>query len=555
VGVQQVILLVMSLPTHPAQLALFGVEHLLGDAFAASDPYRLFAQRIYPLLLQARATLEQCYCQDNGRPGCEPVLLLGITLLQFMEKLPDRAAMAMLKYHLGWKLALHQELELAAPDPSTLVYFRRRLLQQEQGKLLFDTILTALIEQGLVSKRGKRRLDSTQVLGLLADLSEAEKLCATMRLALEYLQGQGMPVPEDFARWVERYVQSRPDWRMEKEAARGYCQRLGQDLQRLRSWLQQEHPAWLQERPLQLLERVYQESFAEQDGVAIPKPKLAPGALVNPHEAEAVLSRKGQQYWTGYKVQISESVPAQKAQAGEPTGAFITAVHTQVASDADIKSLEAIREAEQQSGLEAPAQRYVDSAYVSGEQLRKEQQAGGELMGPIGRSKQHPAEAQGFVIASDGRSATCPAGHPNEHCRACNKSDRQTQGSRLVWARCCQSCPRRGQCLRAGASERHVETRIDFALLQQRRAEQKTEAFQEQMRQRHGIEGSLSELVRGHGLRRTRYRGQKKVHLGHLLIGAACNAKRWLKRLQYELRQQLRAVAEADRTGSCAMAG
>jgi hypothetical protein len=51
------------------------------------------------------------------------------------------------------------------------------------------------------------------------------------------------------------------------------------------------------------------------------------------------------------------------------------------------------------------------------------------------------------------------------------------------------------------------------------------------MHQRNGIEGTLSELTRGHGLRRSRYRGFGKVELQNLLIGTACNIKRWLRYL------------------------
>lgn len=39
----------------------------------------------------------------------------------------------------------------------------------------------------------------------------------------------------------------------------------------------------------------------------------------------------------------------------------------------------------------------------------------------------------------------------------------------------------------------------------------------------------LSELVRAHGLGRSRYRGFSKVELQNLFIGAACNIKRWLR--------------------------
>jgi len=74
--------------------------------------------------------------------------------------------------------------------------------------------------------------------------------------------------------------------------------------------------------------------------------------------------------------------------------------------------------------------------------------------------------------------------------------------------------------------------------LQARRREMKTEAFQKQMKQRNAIEGTHSELARAHGLRRARYRGLKKVTLQNYLIGAACNVKRWIRRLQWELKQE-----------------
>jgi len=73
--------------------------------------------------------------------------------------------------------------------------------------------------------------------------------------------------------------------------------------------------------------------------------------------------------------------------------------------------------------------------------------------------------------------------------------------------------------------------------LQARRREMKTEAFQKQMKQRNAIEGTHSELARAHGLRRARYRGLKKITLQNYLIGAACNVKRWIRRLQWKLKQ------------------
>jgi hypothetical protein len=42
-------------------------------------------------------------------------------------------------------------------------------------------------------------------------------------------------------------------------------------------------------------------------------------------------------------------------------------------------------------------------------------------------------------------------------------------------------------------------------------------------------QSTISELARAHGLRRSRYRSFAKVQLQNLLIGTACNVKRWLQ--------------------------
>ena len=67
-----------------------------------------------------------------------------------------------------------------------------------------------------------------------------------------------------------------------------------------------------------------------------------------------------------------------------------------------------------------------------------------------------------------------------------------------------------------------------------------TEAFKQDMHHRNGIEATQSELVRAYGLRRARYRGLPKVRLQNYFIGAACNIRRWSRRLAWEVTQGLR---------------
>jgi transposase len=72
-------------------------------------------------------------------------------------------------------------------------------------------------------------------------------------------------------------------------------------------------------------------------------------------------------------------------------------------------------------------------------------------------------------------------------------------------------------------------------LVQKRREQMRAKNFSQSMHPRNGIEGTHSELVRGHGLRRTKYRGLSRVALSNYFITAACNVKRYLNRLAFQL--------------------
>jgi hypothetical protein len=63
------------------------------------------------------------------------------------------------------------------------------------------------------------------------------------------------------------------------------------------------------------------------------------------------------------------------------------------------------------------------------------------------------------------------------------------------------------------------------------------------MKHRKAIEGTQSELVRGHGLHRARSRGLGKVKLQNYFIAAACNVKRWIRRKAWKLGQAVSVAA------------
>lgn len=537
----------MSLPEFSPQRSLFSVEHLLGPQFPATDRFRLFAERIYPLLVQARPQLEAAYCLDNGRAGLEPVLLLGVSLLQFMERQPDRQAVEMLRYHLGWKLALQQELQVAGFDPSSLVYFRDRLLEHAQAKLAFDTVLSGLREAGLVPKRGPQRLDSTHVLGAVARLSRLECVRETLRLALGELAKLDRGLPPGWEQLQERYVQGKLDYSLEEATGAQKYLEAGQDMARLWQWAQQQSPGVQAAEAMAVLGRVWAEHFEWVEG-KLTQRKRPSGAVQNPHDPQAQWSTKrktGPAGWVGYKVQVAETVEPQPRPAGEPTASFLTAVETQPATGGEAAGMSQVLEAQKQSGLEAPSELYVDSGYVSAEQIQTAAEQGRERVGPaLGSSHQPKGFAtEDFEVEVEERRAICPAGQSNSGCSRIHDKSSGKVGYRFEWGGPCQACPLRRACVPKGQGGRTLEVGEHHSYLQTRRRQQRTAEFAQRMHQRNGIEGTISELARGQGLRRARYRGLPKVRLQNYFIGAAANAKRWLARLGWQMRQAAGARA------------
>ena len=76
-----------------------------------------------------------------------------------------------------------------------------------------------------------------------------------------------------------------------------------------------------------------------------------------------------------------------------------------------------------------------------------------------------------------------------------------------------------------------IRPESQYKALQKARQREPTAEYQADYALRSGIEGTLSEGVRAHGLRRSRYIGLAKTHLQHLMTAAAINCKRihnWL---------------------------
>jgi hypothetical protein len=323
----------MSLPHFDGQGSLFGsLGSLAPELFDAKDGYEIFARKIWPVLVSCRKELEECYQNDNGRPGVEPVVLLGVMLLQFMERLPDRQAARELKYNLGWKHALNLEIGEKGFHHTTLVYFRQRLAAHAKSDLVMRMMTQALQKEGLIAKESKQRLDSTHILTAVARLSRLECVRETLRLALKELEGSLETRPSFWAEYWERYVESKLDYKSSEEQLKSKFAQCGREAYRLIEWVKENQPQAQYGQQMELLAEVFNQQYQLIEGAIKPIKINATGVVQNPQDPDAQWSAKGQakekKEWVGYKVQIAETVTQKQSESKEKEPQFITSVVT-----------------------------------------------------------------------------------------------------------------------------------------------------------------------------------------------------------------------------------
>jgi transposase len=180
---------------------------------------------------------------------------------------------------------------------------------------------------------------------------------------------------------------------------------------------------------------------------------------------------------------------------------------------------------------------YADGGYVTENTLSQAEQNGMELLGPT-RPDPHkgPYNADAFKVDIDKRQAICPQGKTSTQWSHIQDAYMGTEYYRIEWASQCDRCPVQKQCTRTKNGRRILVVGPRHDLVEKRRKEMRAADYSKSMHPRNGIEGTHSELVRGHGLRRTKYRGLSRVGLSHYFMGAACNVKRYLNLLAFQMR-------------------
>ncbi|WP_369384193.1 IS1182 family transposase [Streptomyces sp. cg36] len=476
---------------------------------------------------------------EQGRPGISPGQLALVSVLQYAENLTDRQAAHAVRARIDVKYLLGMELTDPGFDFTVLTGFRQRLLDHGLEERVLDLLLEHLADLGLVGAGGRQRTDSTHILAAVRRLNRLEFIGETLRACLEALAAAG---PQWLAGWIAPAWQERygartdayrlPSDRSERDrlahqiASDGYC---------LLEAVHADHaPAYLREIPaVSVLRMVWIQQFTRTVTDGVPtvgwrgKEDLPAGRalIASPYDPEARYSQKRGAPWTGYKVHLSEGC----GDARRPN--LLTHVVTTDATANDATVVDAVHDALTDKGLK-PAEHLLDSGYSSAELL---------LTAPVDRNisvvapvrpNSTPQEVRStgfgrssFTIDWHGRTATCPSGQTSRYWTA-GLDNNGRDAIRIRFATTtCAPCPVRDQCTRSTQYGRQltVRPREQDALLERVRAEQTTDEWRKRYAARAGIEGTIHQAVAVSSMRRTRYRGLAKTHLGHILTAAAVN--------------------------------
>jgi transposase len=475
-----------------------------------------------------------------GRTAKSPGFLAMLSVVQYTENLTDRQVAEAVRSRIDLKYLLGLELTDPGFDYTLMSDFRSRLLtgQEDVAKLL-DTFLELFKARGLVRERGKQRTDSTHILAAVRDLNRLECVGEAMRHALN-VAAKVAPdwlkawVPLDwYPRYSSRFEQYRlPSTKSERQElavsigidgavllAHAYSADAPEDIV--------GHTA------IEILRQIWVQNYYWQEEQCFWREagNLPPGALLiqSPYDPEVRYSKKRQMEWKGYKVHITET-------CDEDQPHFITNVITESASKPDQAITSQIHADLARKGL-LPQEHYVDAGYMDAGLLadsRDQHQV--DLLGPVQEDTSWQAKAgQGFDLSSffvdwELHRVTCPNGGLNQVW----SENHDAYGNDVIYVRFaageCQVCSQRSRCTQATEGPRTLKLRsqVQYEALQLARKRQATQEFKDQYSRRAGIEGTLSQAVRTHDLRRSRYLGRDKTHLQHVFSVIAINWARFV---------------------------
>jgi hypothetical protein len=498
------------------------VGELVGEgsvfAFLAEHRRRLFPDSFVADLFPSR----------TGRPSLPADLVGSVLVLKELHDLSDAQTAEALKFDIRWKVACGRSLTQMSFDPSTLVYWRRRIAASQCPDRVFDAVAQVIAETGILRGRRKRCVDSTVFDDAVATQDTVTQLVAAMRRVARVVPGAGEVLGRVCTLDYTQPGKPSIDWDDPQAKQNLVADLVNDALSVLADLCGDDAPERDQAAAdalglLALVAGQDVEPAEDSDGTdgrwRIAR-KVAADRVISIVDPQTRHARKSKSVRRdGYRGHV-----AAEPDTGLITDCELTKAAGQAGSDPVVGEQMISRDRyhpadqEKSEGLQV----YGDSAYGTG-QARAAYRAGGHDT-VIKPKPLRPAIAGGFTLddfginANDG-TVTCPGGHT-----------RSMSAKRTVsFGKVCADCPLRQRCTTA-KDGRSMTIHPHEDLLRAARAQARTPEFKQAYPRRSTVERIIAFTAAQRGRRvKLRYRGVTKNHAWLRTRCAAINLRTLLK--------------------------
>lgn len=522
------------------QLSLFEVDRVFPDSLPKEDWCYTYRDRIYPLIDEDK--FRHLYDNENGRPNTSIKKAVSIIIFMGMEKLSWRAAAFQYPRRLDWLIATRTPLGKVSIDHSTLFKFFVRLEADTTARRFFQK-LTEKFADACGTSLKKQRTDSFFIHGWLRILSRYGLFKETIRVFLQNLRKQKPGLYENIRNELSRnYLAKDFDiTEKDREQAARQVQKMAEDMWALCKVFSSHHQVKHYES-FQTLSAVFhqqceviREKEPESESRVVIREKPEGEQIISsPHNTASRYTKKGDQAVCGQRGFLSESCDtSNKTQ-------FITDAEVTPATTADVKELPHIHERLEESRMK-PEEQYCDAGFVNGGSILDAQEKGISLEGPsAGRSQsfesfhaeERPFDAADFEVTIEKSKElivlSCPAKQT-----PLNQSRSAQTGKLLIHfdSTQCASCKKNTRCpVKIGV--RVATLTIDEASYVgafRHHRYMGSKEYRKQCAIRAGVEATVSELVRSHGMRKSKHRRESRTRLQFIFAAIACNVKRFIR--------------------------
>ena len=448
----------------------------------------------------------------TGRPSLPADVVGSVLALQALYDLSDGQAADALKFDIRWKVACGRSLTQMSFDPSTLVYWRKRIAKSGRPDRVFDAVAEVIAATGVLRGKRKRVVDSTVFDDAVATQDTVTQLTAAIRKVARVVPGAGQVIETVCALDYSRPGKPSIDWD-DPAAKENLVSDLVNDALAVLAELtvpdapERDYAAADALGLLALVAGQDVEPAEDSDGTdgrwRIAR-KVAPDRVISTVDPKARHTRKSKSARRdGFRGHV-----AAEPDTGLITDCQMTMAAGEGSSDAGNGVTMTVRDrfappggsgGQDEPGMEV----YGDSAYGPGQARADYQAAGHDTVikpGPLRPAVPGGFTLDDFTVDEDNGTVTCPAGH----VRLVSPKRSVTFGA------VCAGCPLRERCTTA-KDGRSLDLHLHEGLLRQARARARTPQFKQAYRTRAMIERTISWTATQNGHRvRLRYLGTSK---------------------------------------------